>query len=115
MNPPLGCPAGGLDYTADDLEQGVLRGNRAGASNLWNLLGLHGLAGGFWKNDNPRLAKVGAEPGWGLGAEGRAGGGGVCGVCGGRLKGRMAWSEARVHADLGSRDEVERRARVQCS
>ncbi|KAG2439584.1 hypothetical protein HXX76_004936 [Chlamydomonas incerta] len=49
---------GGLDYTADDLEQGVLRGNRAGASNLWNLLGLHGLAGGFWKPDNPRLAKV---------------------------------------------------------
>ncbi|KAG2432426.1 hypothetical protein HYH02_012997 [Chlamydomonas schloesseri] len=49
---------GGLDYTADDLEQGVLRGNRAGASNLWNLLGLHGLAGGFWKDGNPRLAKV---------------------------------------------------------
>ncbi|KAG2502191.1 hypothetical protein HYH03_000678 [Edaphochlamys debaryana] len=49
---------GGLDYTADDLEQGMLRGNRAGASNLFNLLGLHGLAGGHWRRDDPRAAKV---------------------------------------------------------
>ncbi|GIL75698.1 hypothetical protein Vretimale_15254 [Volvox reticuliferus] len=49
---------GGLDYSADDLENGVLRGNRAGASNLFNILGVHGLAGGHWKSGDPRLGKV---------------------------------------------------------
>ncbi|GLC71620.1 hypothetical protein PLESTF_001142000 [Pleodorina starrii] len=53
---------GGLDYSADDLENGVLRGNRAGASNLFNLLGLTGLAGGCWRRGDPRLAKVVSPP-----------------------------------------------------
>ncbi|GIL48823.1 hypothetical protein Vafri_5253 [Volvox africanus] len=49
---------GGLDYSADDLENGVLRDNRAGASNLFNLLGIHRFAGGHWTSADPRLAKV---------------------------------------------------------
>ncbi len=31
---------------------------RAGAANLWSRLGLHGLAGGHWKQGDPRLNKV---------------------------------------------------------
>ncbi|GLI62777.1 hypothetical protein VaNZ11_005523 [Volvox africanus] len=49
---------GGLDYSADDLENGVLRGNQAGASNLFNLLGIHRFAGGHWTSADPRLAKI---------------------------------------------------------
>ncbi|EFJ53261.1 hypothetical protein VOLCADRAFT_115835 [Volvox carteri f. nagariensis] len=49
---------GGLDYSADDLEHGLLRGDRAGAGNLFNVVGLHGLAGPHWRMDDPRRAKV---------------------------------------------------------
>jgi len=49
---------GGYDYSADDMENGVLRGNRAAASNLWVVLGLHQLSGGQFKKGDPRRAKV---------------------------------------------------------
>ncbi len=41
------------------MENGVLRGNRAAASNLWVLLGLHRFAGGQFRTHDPRAAKVG--------------------------------------------------------
>ncbi|GFR43319.1 hypothetical protein Agub_g4387 [Astrephomene gubernaculifera] len=49
---------GGLDFSADDLEQGVLRGNRAGATHLLSLLGLPQLAGGHFSRGDPRARKV---------------------------------------------------------
>lgn len=49
---------GGHDYTADDLENGILRGNRSAASNLFNLVGLPQFSGGQFRGGDPRLAKV---------------------------------------------------------
>ena len=49
---------GGHDYSADDMENGVLRGNRAPASNLFNLLGLPQLSGGTFSKGDARLAKA---------------------------------------------------------
>jgi len=49
---------GGRKYTADDMENGVLRGNKAAASNLLCLVGLHGWAKGVWDVGDPRCAKV---------------------------------------------------------
>lgn len=54
---------GGSDYSADDMENGVLRGNRPAASNLWALVGLPGLSGGqFPDKSDPRRGKVVSEP-----------------------------------------------------
>lgn len=54
---------GGSDYSADDMENGVLRGNRPAASNLWALVGLPQLSGGqFPDKSDPRRARVVAEP-----------------------------------------------------
>ncbi len=44
---------------ADDMENGVLRGNRPAASNLWTLVGLPQFSGGqFADKSDPRRAKV---------------------------------------------------------
>ncbi|KAL6748715.1 glutaredoxin-like protein [Haematococcus lacustris] len=49
---------GGHTYSADDMENGVLRGNRAAASNPWVVLGLHRFSRGHLKASDPRAAKV---------------------------------------------------------
>ncbi|MEW5313227.1 MAG: hypothetical protein WDW38_004813 [Sanguina aurantia] len=50
---------GGLEYSADDMENGVLRGNRPSAGSLWSILGLPQFSGGhFSKADDPRRAQV---------------------------------------------------------
>jgi hypothetical protein len=43
---------------ADDMEQGVLRGNRAAASSPWVVLGFPKLAGPHLKKGDPRAAKA---------------------------------------------------------
>ncbi|GAX80471.1 hypothetical protein CEUSTIGMA_g7910.t1 [Chlamydomonas eustigma] len=50
---------GGNEYTADDMENGVLRGNRPAASNIWSVLGLPQFSKGqFPDKADPRRAKV---------------------------------------------------------
>jgi len=47
-----------LTSTADDIENGILRCNRAAASNLFVLVGLSGLASGQFKKSDVRSKKV---------------------------------------------------------
>jgi hypothetical protein len=54
---------GGCEYTADDLENGILRGNRPAASSLGMLLGVPKLSSGPFGRGDPRAAKVGHPPG----------------------------------------------------
>lgn len=49
---------GGYEYTADDLENGILRGNRPPASSIGMLLGLPGLSMGPFGRGDPRADKV---------------------------------------------------------
>lgn len=49
---------GGCEYSADDMENGVLRGNRPPASALGVLIGVPWLASGPFKADDARLDKL---------------------------------------------------------
>lgn len=48
----------GCGYSADDMEHGVLRGNRPGAASLASLLGVPHLGRGPFAASDPRAAKV---------------------------------------------------------
>lgn len=50
---------GGRDYVLDDLENGILRGNRPAASTIGMLLGLPQLSSGPFKSTDPRRTHVG--------------------------------------------------------
>lgn len=49
---------GGLDYSADDIEHGCLRGNRPTAGSLSVLVGHPEWSQGYFKKENPRLKQV---------------------------------------------------------
>ena len=49
---------GGLDYSADDMEHGILRGNAPTAASLSVLVGHPEWSKGFFKNKDPRLKQV---------------------------------------------------------
>ena len=49
---------GGLDYVCDDLENGILRGNRPAASAIGMLLGFPQWSKGPFKSGDPRGNKV---------------------------------------------------------
>ncbi len=48
----------GLQYSSNDIEHGVLRGNKPSPANLLSLLGLSQLAPLTFKSSDPRLAQV---------------------------------------------------------
>lgn len=49
---------GGQTFSANDMEHGVLRGNRATPVNPWVLLGLPNLSSGYFKPSDPRALQV---------------------------------------------------------
>ena len=49
---------GGQDYSADDIEHGVLRGNRPASASLPVLLGHPEWSSGHFKRGDPRLKQV---------------------------------------------------------
>lgn len=49
---------GGLKYSSNDIEHGVLRGNKASPANPLSLIGLSQLAPLTFKRSDPRLAQV---------------------------------------------------------
>lgn len=49
---------GGQLYSADDIEHGILRGNRPTAASLPVLLGHPEWSNGYFKKDDPRLSQV---------------------------------------------------------
>ena len=49
---------GGLDYSADDMEHGILRGNAPTAGSLSVLVGHPEWSKGYFKKDDPRLKQV---------------------------------------------------------
>lgn len=49
---------GGLDYSADDMEHGILRGNSPTAASLSVLVGHPEWSKGYFKKDDPRLKQV---------------------------------------------------------
>ncbi len=51
----------GQEYSADDIENGVLRGNRPSAAAVGMLLGIPQLAKPTFKSSDPRAAKVGVS------------------------------------------------------
>lgn len=52
---------GGSDYVLDDLENGILRGNRPGAASIGMLLRLPWLSQGPFKASDPRAKHVRAQ------------------------------------------------------
>mmetsp|Transcript_28430 Transcript_28430/g.80226 ORF Transcript_28430/g.80226 Transcript_28430/m.80226 type:complete len:603 (+) Transcript_28430:121-1929(+) len=52
---------GGLEFSGDDIEHGVLRGNKTSPSNVLVLLGLGKFASGYFKKEDPR-AKYAISP-----------------------------------------------------
>jgi len=52
----------GSEYTADDLENGILRGNRPAASSLGMLIGFPGLSSGPFGAGDPRAAATVRDP-----------------------------------------------------
>lgn len=54
---------GGLAYSADDIENGVLRGNKPGAANPWSLIGLPQMSKGqFPDPGDPRRKVIALSP-----------------------------------------------------
>lgn len=54
---------GGLVYSADDIENGVLRGNKPGAANPWAFLGLPQFSKGqFPDQGDPRRKLIALKP-----------------------------------------------------
>lgn len=49
---------GGQEYSANDIEHGILRGNKASPTNPWVLVGLPSLSSGYFKSDDARAALV---------------------------------------------------------
>ncbi len=49
---------GGLDYSSNDIEHGVLRGNKPSPAHPLSLLGLSQLAPPTFKSGDPRLPQV---------------------------------------------------------
>ena len=49
---------GGQDYSANDMEHGVLRGNRPTPASPWVLLGVPQWSSGYFKPSDPRAAHV---------------------------------------------------------
>ena len=49
---------GGQDYSANDMEHGVLRGNRPTPASPWVLLGVPQWSSGYFKATDPRVAYV---------------------------------------------------------
>ena len=49
---------GGQDYSADDIEHGILRGNRPASASLPVLLGHPEWSSGHFKRGDPRLKQV---------------------------------------------------------
>ena len=61
---------GGVRYSSNDVEHGVLRGNAASPASLWALLGRAAWAGKTFKRGDPRaLLAVQARSGWWGGVE----------------------------------------------
>ena len=48
-----------MDYSADDIEHGILRGNRPTAGSLSVLVGHPEWSQGYFKKTDPRLKQVG--------------------------------------------------------
>ena len=53
---------GGLQYSSNDMEHGVLRGNKPSPANPLSLIGLSQLAPLTFKRGDPRLAQVSTAP-----------------------------------------------------
>ena len=49
---------GGQEYSANDMEHGVLRGNRPSPASPWVLLGVPQWSPGYFKATDPRAAYV---------------------------------------------------------
>jgi Protein of unknown function, DUF547 len=46
----------GMSFSANDIEHGVLRGNRSSPASLGSLLGFKG--GHYFRSDDPRVSQV---------------------------------------------------------